>query len=784
MTNIPNEVDFNKAYITLNDVSKSLFKEFMQFENIENDNVIRPLLKEVITKKYQSDELNIKVRQFIDYFDKFKTQELIEIFNPVEFLGIAVFFMPGTDAPIPFYYGNWPQNSSETSMKILSSYPDYHIEHFDRRIDEVAQKLRNLDYPFDKLSSNESGVIEFEHFFFWIRAFMDLQYRLDYSLSGLNDSVFPGTSIIKKYSPSQEFPTIRYTNSTNIVKEIVWKTTGNHPNMVISPIYINHDTFVLVVSFFEDELFMNIEKSDDTINNLKNFNALHNVTSSALFDFIYNAILREDNREIFKSLQRGLVSKNLLKQCSKNLRKGSFSYEWKRNGTFYSSDIRSHITGDYKDNPDNIFNVIVELEENMFNVLRDQILNSSYIKSQSGLNNFLKKSNLPDSLPNSKLLKDIENTQRSLKMVNRDHIIHQFQVFLLGSLFINKYKEDFILSLSNSLSDFDNDDNFKQFFTNLDLLDEHLILNDKTETIETILKFTWLITSLNHDIGYPVEVVDETIEELKEKVTELPSLSESYKVKMPKLNISPVMYDDPRAYILMKEIAYSIAARCGNFDDRENWWYLIRYLTFEKKRHELISVLSLGFKLISNKDINSFINSSFGFYSISNILVPISLHHISDWEIKMKSQFEDYPKNHAIREIVGGFQPKFENLKVSFTKNPIAVLLILCDSIQETGRPSGNKKDVWPYDSKDYFEEIGGDIVYSIKYFYREDSLFQKTDCENDYNDKFNKVKKLFDNHIIFGPLHKIKIRMEAEYSNKELEKTVFNKKSINLKEI
>jgi hypothetical protein len=771
------KIDFSKAYMTLNNVSKSLFQEFMCFENIELDTHHRPPLKEVITGKFGAHYVNSTVVSFIEQFNEFKIRELNRIFNNIDFIGIAVFFMPGTDAPIPLYYGDWPKDPSETRTKILHNYPEYHIQHFDQRINEVAQKLRNLDYPFDKLSSNKSEVIELEHFFFWIRAFTDLQYRLSYELNASN-AIYSDSSVIKKYILNEASPpSISFENSAGVVKTINWRTHGNHPAMVISPIYINYDTFVLVASFFQDNLFENIDKQ------IKELNALHNITSSTLFDFIYNAILREDNREIFKSLQRGLVSKNLLKKCSEDLRIGSFTYEWhKDKEDFFCSDIRSHITGDYKECPDNIFNVIIELEEKMYTEIITEISNTKYSNIITTLNGFFNKMTLTNSLPNSKLLKDIENTQRSLKMVNRDHIIHQFQVFLLGTLFINKYKDEFLIAFSRSLSMYDKDVNFKNFFNNFEIKASCSGAIDKTKFVETILKYTWLITARNHDIGYPIEVVDETIEELKEKVTELPSLHETYKVKMPKLNISPVLYDDPRSYILMREIAYTIADKYGKKKDRENWWYLIRYLTFEKKRHELISVLALGFTLISSKDIYEFINSSFGFYSINNILIPIALHHIADWKIQMESQFDSYPKNQPRREIVGSFQPKFDDLKIAFEKDPVSVLLILCDSIQETGRPSGNKKDTWPYDTKDSFEATEDDLIYSIKYFYREDSSFQKADCEKDYKNKHAKIKTLFDEHLDFGPIANIKINMEAEYLDSNGIIAPFRKKEINLK--
>lgn len=68
----------------------------------------------------------------------------------------------------------------------------------------------------------------------------------------------------------------------------------------------------------------------------------------------------------------------------------------------------------------------------------------------------------------------------------RDHYFHSFHIFLLGLLIINFYKDEFI-----------------GFYRNIFPKYRHLLL-----------EYTWLLTSIFHDVGYPITKIDDLREDI------------------------------------------------------------------------------------------------------------------------------------------------------------------------------------------------------------------------------------------------------------------------------
>lgn len=799
-------------------INQNLFQLLLKFENIHFKN--KPLLKNIIRGKYSvkrgkiysnfntesilvdeligisDDEIKIII-EVINYFNNFSLA-----FDPImnqigEYIGLSVFFIPGTDKAIPIFFGNWTESNSSTLSCNIHQYPNYYKHHFhddnneEGRVDKVSEDLKHLKYElYNKIIPNQPvKLVEnkqgFDHFFFWIKAIIDLQYICGYRIKDSNVLFNKENGIIleydyKTFSEISPYCILSFNDESEPDIKIYWKSDdewknkdfGKQPLMLYNPIYINHDTFALVVTFF-----LNKGNHENIFKNSDEVKFIHKYISNSIFECIYNAILRENNQLLFENLQREFISRSLLDNCSKYLtRDSSFTYFWvdsknsHSDSTLTCADIRSHIYGDYYKNPQDIFRVIIDIEKNIYKKLQNE--------TQTILSPW------PDNVPNKELLKNMEYTLRSLEMYDRDHIIHQFQVFLSGTNLINKNFDLFKLKFSTTII------NRNQILKKQKEL--VTVVSDENQQLN-LLKLSWFFIALFHDIGYPVEKVDNIIKELKNKVSKLPSISDEYIQELPKISFSPILYDDPRAYILLKELANYISQidTAKYKDKKQRWWYLIRYLSFEKKRHELMSVLTLGnlFLNESHSEMESFINDPYGQFIISNILLPISLHHFGAWKEDLekipipisiiKKEDLDIFKTKGIdlskedkkiydevlkkyREILNkDFLPDIKNFKINFDSNPLTVLLMFCDSWQEEGRPSGTKKSEWAESCTEHLDLTKSEFL--LKFHYKLESDVAEDSCRSDLKSKIRKVKKLFETHIGVGPMSNFKVLMEGD---------------------
>ena len=406
-------------------LSDDLFTRIVRLENIKTKYpLLRKILagdEEIIKKLKNDEEFGEKLKEITDWFDNFIEKSFDEIFFGIPYLGLAVFFMPGTDDPVSVFYGDWGENKEDEAafdrnkFYINRKYNHYHKDHFRHkkngektgRIFEISKLMRYMD---DELKNTPSGsrVISKKHFFFWIKSFIDLQCIEDPSYTPMykNDNYIlaKNTSqkskslsvLISPFEKSLVNPKISFTCDNKGLKPqkitLEWDVNGKkevecHPYILTSPVYVNSDTFVLVASFFPPEM---IEGDlGDIVAEKRKLMTVHNLASHAIFEPLYNAILREGSRDLRKSLGRLNVSESLLKKASGELRppsketkannkviykgkKDLFTYFWKNKTEQLScADFRSHIYGDIQKKPENIFEVILELEEKVYENLKE-----------------------------------------------------------------------------------------------------------------------------------------------------------------------------------------------------------------------------------------------------------------------------------------------------------------------------------------------------------------------------------------------------------------------------
>jgi hypothetical protein len=240
---------------------------------------------------------------------------------------------------------------------------------------------------------------------------------------------------------------------------------------------------------------------------------------------------------------------------------------------------------------------------------------------------FLKKAELP-----------LYNIFTTRERPYRDHYLHQFQVFILGSCIIDK------------------------------LMSKHSGIN-KCPNIDK----QWLITSSFHDVAYPLQLYDKWSKDFFEESLGIPDIGVS--------DIKSYFVDKS----LLSSLGFIINALCerhfdgplvGNWLDKERGLLLFLYDRITKLKHHCIlsSIFLLKQAQVQSPEI------------VDELFVPsalaIALHHYD--QIFNKLGLEDnawtnLPKNRKLQTI-------------DFATNPLAFLLMFCDCAQEWGRPKfGNK---------------------------------------------------------------------------------------------
>ncbi len=217
----------------------------------------------------------------------------------------------------------------------------------------------------------------------------------------------------------------------------------------------------------------------------------------------------------------------------------------------------------------------------------------------------------------------------------RDHYFHSFHVFLLGLLILNRYKDIFV-----------------EFYKNTFPRYKHLRL-----------EFVWLLTSIFHDVGYPITKIDV----LKEDIFGIPTvLSEK--------ELSNV-WDDPIYKENLKQLVslfkFSFSTKKHKID-----WHPEVFGTEDTSIEQIFRELYY---------------ESHGVAGCFRFLVDIFAEGRREEDIARKIFLINhiYPAAVSIALHDIGFREKLRGIgfkKVKLSRFPFAVLLIYLDSLQEDRR--------------------------------------------------------------------------------------------------
>jgi len=164
----------------------------------------------------------------------------------------------------------------------------------------------------------------------------------------------------------------------------------------------------------------------------------------------------------------------------------------------------------------------------------DEQIKSIIIIYELLLENFKKKCSIEYDLDfldyeeNLEYLKRSQDLTFSFKKFKRDNIIHQLRVFLLGCFIINHSQDFWIERIwGNMWEELEKMHNSHHFYVlkrainfNIDMPGK---VNDKF-IIRSVF-FTWLISSLFHDIGRSVEDANETIKTISDSFLRIPNFN-------------------------------------------------------------------------------------------------------------------------------------------------------------------------------------------------------------------------------------------------------------------
>jgi hypothetical protein len=226
----------------------------------------------------------------------------------------------------------------------------------------------------------------------------------------------------------------------------------------------------------------------------------------------------------------------------------------------------------------------------------------------------------------------LHNIFATMERHYRDHYLHQFQVFVLGSCILDK------------------------------------MITCGCPDLPPNIDKQWLITSSFHDVAYPLQLYDSWAKKFFEESLGIPDMGES----------------DLKSYFidrsLLSSLGFIINALSerhfggplkGNWLSQERGLVLFFYDRITKLKHHCI--LSSIFLLKQAQKYSP--------DQVDELFVPpalaIALHHYNDVFKKLNSKDEAWknlPENRKLESI-------------DFCKNPLAFMLMFCDCVQEWGRP-------------------------------------------------------------------------------------------------
>jgi hypothetical protein len=698
---------------------------------------------------------------------------------------VGVFFLPGTEKPLPIFFGAGWRSEDDASDPL--SKPRMLA-----RIEDVASILQHTWDPIpENIAAGQSSLVKWmneptnadqRHFFLFAKRFVELISLVPardpsatptQSQAGFRNFTF----FVRPPRAEPSMPLdVALTLSLNSGQKVVlrWKTQSNRGNpdvICASPIFIDHDSFVLVTSYLKTS------SRGAALNRISDFLDYHHVAAASVFGPVYHTVLRENSAALRRYLQRSLVSRAVLTRCSRVLRKtpnDGFTYYWRKPGDDKSgsgrpaAELKAHILEDLATRPENIFNLVIGLQESLYGCLRAEANQLSKPLKALGFAGLL---TLPEELPLTPVLRMIEEGRRAYGLTGRDHVVHQFQVFLLGSLALQSVEDKYQQYVWTDL------------FPNGS--DEKLADKDRKAVTRHLLKLAWFLTSNYHDVGYPVQLIEDSVNDLQRKVGQILRLSQRFLPITPRFGIEPLLYDDPRTYCVVQDLAKELA-RCFDAprNDHEAWSYLLRNYVFNDKHHAGISAIILE-RTLSDVFDSPTTEQNGGMcrrFLLRHVLLPIMLHHAYKWSpvvrhyLLLASKEDPETLRHAerndekmlggeaairvkktaierqlaglFRQEQGGQAPHkwIPDFTLSASRLPMAGLLAFCDCLQEVGRPSGTSEPTKPEATDDDVSECRSEKhacewCYSLQFRYEEDNH----ETDKDYGDLVRDIGSVAD---------------------------------------
>lgn len=244
------------------------------------------------------------------------------------------------------------------------------------------------------------------------------------------------------------------------------------------------------------------------------------------------------------------------------------------------------------------------------------------------------------------VLKKFELILREFFPKYRDHYVHQFQVFLLGSLIIDG------------------------------LIEMKKIRKKDIKNIST----AWMLAASYHDFSYPIQRHDEYFSYFFEEIL---GVGKSFTVLEFKNK-----YIEEKFSSYLEHILASITP-CLNIKDIQETegteklnkirCFLYHNVT-QEKNHALLSALGLLKKLENKADFKQVLLPA---------AVAIALHDDYIWQPLKGFKVNESDKEIPLIEEVKAIAPLQE---IKFEEHPLAFLLILCDNLQDWGRHCEDKK--------------------------------------------------------------------------------------------
>lgn len=305
---------------------------------------------------------------------------------------------------------------------------------------------------------------------------------------------------------------------------------------------------------------------------------------------------------------------------------------------------------------------------------------------------------------------DFEEIIYGIDEYYRDHSQHVFKVFFLGEYLIRKF-----------MNGFDKVQILNKPFK------EMIIKSSEMEAI-------WCIIALCHDLGYPLQKLDELNKKLI-KILEYFGTS----------NFNPLRYSLPlEGIILDKFILKIISSRINKeFRIHHQPKFFTKYSNaYEKLKHGMMSCILLMKNLVYFKETDFEVDFKEGF--IYDASIPDQKRSYEELQKTEEGNkiIEDARQYIIRREILRSIASHDNEDLYHINMNNFLFLLIMCDELQEWNRPSASKRLLYHMDKEN--EEIINIIQFNEKEIEIEITLiFDNTELKDYITEKFRRFIRL-----------------------------------------